>query len=384
MLLCCCLLFSVLSLSASAADLNPADFTIEDAYFLLSNNYMVDIKDKVEVSSSGEFVQYIFPNSDNYFPDGTPSCRALELRLLDNINIRPDHEYHLSFDYKWRVNVSHHVSVRLEVRDSSGKYYSGKNMFIDDSSDYGLRKVDFNFKLSSSELPDGYTVKFLINAESMGHFTTYYETFYISNPVILDDIDDDSGWFQRILNAIKELPEKIVGAIKAIPEAIGKFFTDLWNNLKQQFENIGQWFSDLGDKIGQFFVDLYNDIIEGLKSLFVPRDGYFDEYISKIKDWASDRFGFLYTAGDLTLSIVTDLKDLLRDDYNFVIPAAKFTLEGQTYTLWDAYTVPMSEYINSNSFMKTAYGMYKTLLMAGLAFAVFSYAQRVFDKVISN
>lgn len=211
---------------------------------------------------------------------------------------------------------------------------------------------------------------------------------------ILKKFDDIGDWFDNLGRSISSgftaLGNKIGGFFDSLKESIGNWFSDVGKWFKEQGEKIQafsdgvkQWFQDLGDKIGGFFTDLYNDLIEGLKSLFIPSEGYFDAYMEKTKIWAAARFGFLYTAADLMSSMVTDLQGLLRDDFSFVLPAAKFTLNGTTYTLWEAYTLPMGELLQNN-YMNYAYGLYKTLLGSACAFALFKYAQHVFDKVMAN
>lgn len=211
---------------------------------------------------------------------------------------------------------------------------------------------------------------------------------------ILKKFDDIGDWFDNLGRSISSgftaLGNKIGGFFDSLKESIGNWFSDVGKWFKEQGEKIQafsdgvkQWFQDLGDKIGGFFTDLYNDLIEGLKSLFIPSEGYFDAYMEKTKTWAAARFGFLYTAADLMSSMVTDLQGLLRDDFSFVLPAAKFTLNGTTYTLWEAYTLPMGELLQNN-YMNYAYGLYKTLLGSACAFALFKYAQHVFDKVMAN
>lgn len=124
-------------------------------------------------------------------------------------------------------------------------------------------------------------------------------------------------------------------------------------------------------------------ILNGLKNLFIPSEGYFDTYSETTKTWAAEHFGFLYTAADLFSSVVEDLKGLLRDDYSFKIPAARFTLMDVEYTLWEEYEVPVKEYLN-NSALSFAYNAYLVMLSGALAFALLEYARKTYDKVMAN
>lgn len=124
-------------------------------------------------------------------------------------------------------------------------------------------------------------------------------------------------------------------------------------------------------------------LLNGLKSLFIPSDGYFDAYMEKTKTWASERFGFLYTAGDLVVSFITNIRDMLKDDFQFVLPAAEFDLNGEHYVLWNDYTVPMSEYLE-NKTIKFMYNSYCVILGGICSFALLNYAIKVFDKILAN
>lgn len=124
-------------------------------------------------------------------------------------------------------------------------------------------------------------------------------------------------------------------------------------------------------------------ILNGLKNFFIPSSDYFDTYSETTKTWAAEHFGFLYTAADLFSSVVENLKGLLRDDYSFKIPPAKFTLMGTEYTLWEEYEVPVKEYLQ-NSALNFAYNTYLVMLSGALAFALLEYARKTYDKVMAN
>lgn len=250
-------LLSLCSFSSFAADLNPADFIVSQAFFGVNapNGYYknINIADKITTSSSGNEFSYSFPA----YGQTTPECKYLVFELLIPADIRADREYHVKFNSKWRIDVPREVAAGLVISDSSGNQQDARLLYSGDGQN---QYVDFSFVLKKADLPDSYRVSFFIYTLSRASYYDYWEKFTISNPIIIEDTDDNSGWFQRILNAIKDLPTTIVNAITSIPNAIKGFIDNLWQNIKNAFESVGQWFSELGDKIGQWFVDLGDNI----------------------------------------------------------------------------------------------------------------------------
>lgn len=405
-LLCCCLWFSALSLNASAASDEGVLF-VSDMTTVLQKTVK---EGSTETTYNVPFTEAKFVQDGILFhsfmaddPSFWGKGHKKILNSFDITNVVSGHSYTLRF-YHY---ICSYYTVKVLINST--------NVYEEVFREHKTHFTDVTFKMPDnlSSNTAHISISFIV-PESVGHDVSNPTTYRISEEIEFNDNTDNPGWLGKILKKFSELGDRIgnfftslYSSISALGDrigvwfsdlgkSIGKFFTDLWNNLRQSFADVGRWFQELGDKIGQwfkelgdkiggFFVDLYNDIIQGLKDLFIPADDYFDNYMQKTKDWAKLRFGFLYTAGELMLDVVMDLKDLLRDDYQFTIPEAQFTLNGQTYTLWEAYTVPMKEYINTNTFMKVAYGTYITLLSSfALAFALFSYAQRVFAKIMAN
>lgn len=378
-------MFFALCLSASA----------EDAALVLSDLTTQMKKEVIEGSSTvtysyayndgtvdrhGQLMHWFHAQNPEFYKAGG---KKIVLSGGD-LGLAAGHEYEFTFYTDINVSMTYSVRVLLDG-----------NCLFEDTGLTGFKKISVKFTApdtirDNSRISIIYSVAKEYNYGAGGEGVNYY----ISENLEFFDRTDNPSWLAKIKLWFENLGDKIGGFFSSLGDRISGFFSDLSNSisewfsqLKQQitdfFNGVKQWFQELGDKIGGFFTDLYNDLIEGLKALFIPADGYFDAYMQKTKDWAAERFGFLYTAADLMVSMVTDLKGLLRDDYSFVLPAARFTLNGQTYTLWEQYTVPMSEYLQNN-YMKIAYGTYKTLLGSVFAFALFKYAQRVFDKVMAN
>lgn len=68
------------------------------------------------------------------------------------------------------------------------------------------------------------------------------------------------------------------------------------NKLQEEANKTGKGI--LG-KITDFFGSFFENIINALKSLFIPEDGYFSDFFNRLNDFFSDKLGFLYEPIDL-------------------------------------------------------------------------------------
>lgn len=78
------------------------------------------------------------------------------------------------------------------------------------------------------------------------------------------------------------------------------------NKLQEEANQTGKGI--LG-KITDFFGSFFENIINALKSLFIPEDGYFSDFFSRLNDFFSEKLGFLYEPIELFLSFLNAIQD---------------------------------------------------------------------------
>ena len=120
-------------------------------------------------------------------------------------------------------------------------------------------------------------------------------------------------FFSNIWNDIKEGAKSAVDAIKGffsdigdwfytnVIEPIGNFFSDLWQDIKDIANSVGDWFVQAWTDIKNFFVDTWNSIKEkasntwdGIKNVFSTVGNWFhDKVISPVGDFFSGMWGKL-------------------------------------------------------------------------------------------
>ena len=74
------------------------------------------------------------------------------------------------------------------------------------------------------------------------------------------------------------------------------------NKLQQEANNTSKGI--LG-QITSFFGSFFENIINAVKSLFIPEDGYFADFFQRLNDFFSDKLGMLYAPIDLFVEILT-------------------------------------------------------------------------------
>ncbi|MBQ7118230.1 MAG: hypothetical protein IJN88_08475, partial [Clostridia bacterium] len=84
---------------------------------------------------------------------------------------------------------------------------------------------------------------------------------------------------------------------------------------------IREFFFTLGDRIKLFFEKLVEDI----KGLFIPSDGFFDTYQQEFQTYFRERFGILYEIPELVISLLQKFVTFnpKEDDYSITFPEVK-------------------------------------------------------------
>ena len=120
-------------------------------------------------------------------------------------------------------------------------------------------------------------------------------------------------FFTNIWNDIKDGAKSAVDAIKGffsdigdwfytnVIEPIGNFFSDLWQDIKDIANSVADWFVEAWTDIKNFFVDTWNSIKEkasntwdGIKNIFSTVGNWFhDKVISPVGDFFSGMWGKL-------------------------------------------------------------------------------------------
>ncbi len=397
----------MLPLNANAAsdgteDIIASDMDLDVYYASNDSDVETHITDKCNVS--------IWNSNDSYPEYKGFTCIRVPYQamigsdghivfLTEDLDLVSDHEYELDFQYGHLVPSSVNVfKVQLRYYDSKGSLAKVSELYDYAPPTDDPVSVKFSFKPDASGMSSGYSVKLafiFFRVKEVTPDLTGNSLFFISNEIGFVDKDDDSGWFQKIINKIEEtisnvkaIPEKINQKLAELKEGIGSFFTEQWNNIKGAFDDVGTWFVELGDKFNEAINALGEFIIDGIRDIlqwaFVPSEEFMDEYIQVIRDKYEEHFG-IFAQVTLFLTDTLEYIDSLMDyDYEFVFPEVSLPIAGKTYVIIEKQTVNMKQWLGSGSFGAELYSIYQTCVWAIIIFCIFKYALVVEDVIISG
>lgn len=131
-----------------------------------------------------------------------------------------------------------------------------------------------------------------------------------------------------------------------------------------------------------FFVyKLIDLLIEALKNLFIPGDEFFSNYFNELKEWFSNRFGFLAYPLDLILDILNRILNINFTEPAFNIPEIK---EPITNTNLISATSFNFNTLLENETLKTVHDTYLILVDAVIIFALVNLAKTKFEEVMTK
>lgn len=133
------------------------------------------------------------------------------------------------------------------IRNSTTLFeYSGKTSDLTNWIEVNVNFTPDNSYISSSS-NQVIEIQFINTSQAMSYVR-------ISELIELTDEDDNSSWFEKIINAIKEIPTNFVNGVKS-------FFENLGNKISELGDSIESFFINLGEDIGEFFTMLKNYIL---------------------------------------------------------------------------------------------------------------------------
>lgn len=107
---------------------------------------------------------------------------------------------------------------------------------------------------------------------------------------------------------------KVVGGDELLDET--KKQTDIMEEQKETTKNI---FEAIADFFGGFF----DGIINAVKGLFIPEDGYFSDFFERLNDFFSEKLGVLYAPIDMFIDILTGVANAGTGDSGIPFPGIK-------------------------------------------------------------
>lgn len=146
------------------------------------------------------------------------------------------------------------------------------------------------------------------------------------------------------------------------------------NEIAQEQANTSK---NIFDKISDFFAGFFNGIINALKSVFVPEDGYFQDFFTRLNDFFSEKLGMLYAPIGFFVDIMTAIGNVDLVEMGIPFPDVKW---GDTY-LVRGQTVSLSSYADEFPELQEKLYFVTDLIMIG---AVLYLIQNKLKEVLHN
>ena len=125
---------------------------------------------------------------------------------------------------------------------------------------------------------------------------------------------ENANTTKGILSTVKGIFSGIANLPKNIANAIGGFFSALGDRISGFFSNLinsmSNFFSELGNKVVQLGSTIINGIIDGLKSLFIPEDDYFTNWLNNFRTLLNNKLGFLTYPFELFANVINRFLNL--------------------------------------------------------------------------
>ena len=352
-------LINTIDLEFTALSYNAPDSNVENTTY--------DVSDDVDVSifnTNGEkrgMIEYKFPH--NSFD--TKRLIAT-LVLFDDFSFNSNHEYNLNFKYSSQIVLPLSCVVQLLFYDNSGNLLKEQVIVTVTHEKENATKVhtiDIDFKPDVSDLSGGYKCVLNIGLQQNGfNHDTIYQCFYLSPEISLLDKDDDSGWFQKILNKINDLWE----TVKGIPDKI----TSKINELKES--------------ISLIITDLKENLIDGIKNLFIPDEEYLATKKEELEQFCIDHFGAVYQSLDVLIEFIVMLVNISPKEPMITFPAIDIPLFDTTYHLSDEVVYSFAWVNDKSHFLYYLYNFYRSFVTVILFLSFANYCRNKYNEVFGG
>ncbi len=170
----------------------------------------------------------------------------------------------------------------------------------------------------------------------------------------------------------------LAGRINTHIDSLQDSFVNKITELKQSFQN-------KIDELKQGLIDLKNDLIDGIKSLFVPDEQAILDWKESLNTLLKNHLGIIYTCSELltdTLNMAFDIIFDAPDTYKISIPEVSFVAAGTTVPVFSAQNIDFS--FMEKPVFKGLYSMYTVAMYIFFGALEVKYALRVYRKVMNN
>lgn len=197
--------------------------------------------------------------------------------------------------------------------------------------------------------------------------------------------DDPDGWLGGLIDSIIEGINKVIDGISNVAQNVANLPSNIAGALTSLFNKVVSAVTSIGDQITNALVTLGNFIIDGLKQLFIPSDGYFESVANDLSSFFSDRLGLLLYPFDFLVSLGDRIAGLQTSEPTCTIPEIAYTdSDDNKYVLIEGRTLNVYELVGRNDIIVGIHQTYLTVMDGIIAFTLMALCWKRFDHIIGG
>ena len=267
--------------------------------------------------------------------------------------------------------------VYITDLDSNSTFYNSGGV----NGDY----FEIPVSVFKSSLNVGYEVDFVLQYWKTGADSySYIKRSVIYNPSSIVESDTDkinnniTSNFNIIRNILNNLTEEQKQQAKAEVER-SQAEEETRKGILATIKEVLSYINPLSENF--FAYKLVDLLLQGLKNLFIPSDEFFSNFFNDLKNWFSERFGFLMYPFELLIEILNRILNINLIEPIIDIPEI---VEPVTNTkLINSINFNFNDLLENNV-LNTVHNIYLIILDAFIIFGLVNLAKSKFEEVITK
>lgn len=327
----------------------------------------------ITLSAKASYVKYTLSGRASFSGLSKSSQKVhTVVKMYQAVNIKqlnPDHLYSIRIDFTNAEENSAYCAVTS--RESSffvgGQEYSGGDGYFMYAEVTGC---------TSTQLRMCFTYDVIASSIVTGTNSAYVEFTCDSYKVTIRDYGASGSDLGSKVQKGNELAQEGNDISKQGNELEkkGNEIAQKGNEIAQEQVNTSK---NIFDKISDFFSGFFTGIINALKSVFIPEDGYFQDFFTRLNDFFSEKLGMLYAPIGFFVNIMTAIGNADSVDPGIPFPGIKWN---DTYLI-EPQTISLSAYAKEFPELQEKLYFVTDLIMIG---AVLYLVQNKLREVLHN
>lgn len=193
--------------------------------------------------------------------------------------------------------------------------------------------------------------------------------------------DSPDGWLGGLINSIVEGIRELIDGISNIAGNIAKLPGLIADALRSMLNAIKNAITAIGNQISSAIEALGNFLIEGLKSLFIPSEGYFEGKAIEMRTWLEEHLGLLVYPFTLVADLADRIAGLQNGEPVVHVPEIAYIQDTEKYVLIAEQDVNIYDQVNRKQIFLDIHKYYLMAMDAAIAMALVVLAWKKFDQI---